>query len=267
MSGNPYLAYNLTLLFFWAASGWAMYAVGYGITRRHAAAAVGMLVFTLAPPRLEYGRRVPDGDAVRAAARRVPARPLPRGAASRDLIALLAVFWLQAIAVWYFAVILGCGLAVLALAYALRRWTGWRPRALAAAVAGSMLLLGGPSPGGLALRRDQPGARSGAGTARWTRPFSRSADLSDDFRHVARAAGSDQPGGRDEPCSRARWRSASPASRPPGAGPGARDGPRRGGGPSGSSGWGQGRASSSQGSGSRGSSASGWATHGRGPPR
>src|SRR4029450_12092729 len=47
MSGNPYLAYNLTLLFFWAVSGWAMYAVGYGITRRHAAGAVGRLGVTL----------------------------------------------------------------------------------------------------------------------------------------------------------------------------------------------------------------------------
>ena len=53
-TGNPYLAYNVTLLLFWAASGWAMYAVTYWITRRHAAAAVAMLVFTLAPPRIEY---------------------------------------------------------------------------------------------------------------------------------------------------------------------------------------------------------------------
>lgn len=146
MSGNPYLAYNLTLLFFWAASGWAMYAVGYGITRRHAAAAVGMLVFTLAPPRLEY--------AVEFQMEMLFGLPLAvyllvrflEAQRPRDLIALLAVFWLQAIAVWYFAVILGCGLAVLALAYALRRWTGWRPRALAAAVAGSMLLLVGLLP-------------------------------------------------------------------------------------------------------------------------
>ena len=53
-TGNPYLAYNVTLLLFWAASGWAMYAVTYWITRRHGAAAVAMLVFTLAPPRIEY---------------------------------------------------------------------------------------------------------------------------------------------------------------------------------------------------------------------
>ena len=52
--GNPYLAYNLTLLLFWAASGWAMYAATYGITRCHPAAAAAMLVFTLAPPRIQY---------------------------------------------------------------------------------------------------------------------------------------------------------------------------------------------------------------------
>ena len=138
--GNPYLAYNLTLLLFWAASGWAMYAVTHGITRCHPAAAAAMLVFTLAPPRIQYAvefqMEILFGLplAVYALVRYFETqRP-------RYLIAFLVVFWLQAIAVWYFAVILGLGLVVLALSYALRHWSGWRGRTMLASAAGVVAL-------------------------------------------------------------------------------------------------------------------------------
>ena len=140
-TGNPYLAYNVTLLLFWAASGWAMYAVTYWITRRHGAAAVAMLIFTLAPPRIEYAvefqMEIMFGLPLAAYAlvRYLEAQRL------RYLVAFLVAFWLQAIAVWYFAVILGMGLVVLALSYALRRWSGWRPAALLAAGAGGVALV------------------------------------------------------------------------------------------------------------------------------
>ena len=139
-TGNPYLAYNVTLLLFWAASGWAMYAVTYWITRRHGAAAVAMLIFTLAPPRIAYAvefqMEIMFGLplSVYALVRYLEAQRL------RYLVAFLVAFWLQAIAVWYFAVILGMGLVVLALSYALRRWSGWRPATLLAAGAGGVAL-------------------------------------------------------------------------------------------------------------------------------
>ena len=145
-TGNPYLAYNVTLLLFWAASGWAMYAVTYWITRRHAAAAVAMLVFTLAPPRIEYAvefqMEIMFGLplAVYAVVRFLETQRL------RYLAAFLVVFWLQAIAVWYFAVILGMGLVVLTLSYALRRWSGWRPTALLAAGVGGVVLAAALAP-------------------------------------------------------------------------------------------------------------------------
>jgi hypothetical protein len=145
-TGNPYLAYNVTLLLFWAASGWAMYVVTYAITRAHVAAAVAMLVFTLAPPRMEYGVEfqmeimfgLPLG--VWALVRFLETQRL------RHLLAFLVAFWLQAIAVWYFAVILGVGLVVLALTYALRRWSGWRPAAMLAAGAGGVALAAALAP-------------------------------------------------------------------------------------------------------------------------
>jgi hypothetical protein len=146
LTGNPYLAYNLTLLVFWAASGWAMYAVTYGITRRHPAAAAAMLVFALAPPRIEY--------AVEFQMEMMFGLPLCMYALLRYLeaqrvrylIAFLVAFWLQAVAVWYFAVILGSGLVVLALSYALRRWSGWRPGTLLAAAAGGVALAAALAP-------------------------------------------------------------------------------------------------------------------------
>jgi len=145
-TGNPYLAYNLTLLLFWAASGWAMYAVTYWITRRHPAAAAAMLVFTLAPPRIEYAvefqMEIMFGLplCVYALVRYLEAQRV------RHLIAFLVAFWLQAVAVWYFAVILSCGLVVLALSYALRRWSGWRPGTLLATAGGGVALIAALAP-------------------------------------------------------------------------------------------------------------------------
>ena len=138
--GNPYLAYNLTLLLFWAASGWAMYAATYGITRCHPGAAAAMLVFTLAPPRIQYAvefqMEIMFGLplAVYALVRYLETQR------ARYLVAFLVAFWLQAIAVWYFAVILGSGLVVLTLSYALRHWSGWRGRTMLASAAGIVAL-------------------------------------------------------------------------------------------------------------------------------
>jgi hypothetical protein len=145
-TGNPYLAYNVTLLLFWAASGWAMYAVTYGITRCHSAAAASLLVFTLAAPRIQYAvefqMEIMFGLplAVYALVRYLETQQ------ARYLWGFVVAFWLQAIAVWYFAVILGCGLLVLAVSYALRHWSGWRPRTAWAAGAGGVALALGLAP-------------------------------------------------------------------------------------------------------------------------
>jgi hypothetical protein len=145
-TGNPYLAYNLTLLLFWAASGWAMYAVTYALTRQHGAAAVAALIFTLAPPRIAYAvefqMEIMFGLplALYLVVRYLETQRL------RQLAAFLVVFWLQAIAVWYFAVILGLGLVTLALAYALRRWAGWRPGTFLAGAVGGVALAAALAP-------------------------------------------------------------------------------------------------------------------------
>ena len=143
LTGNPILAYNLTLLLFWALSGWAMYAVTFWLTRSHPAAFVAALIFTLSPYRteyyLEFQMQIAFGIplAVYALVRFLEEQRL------RYLAALVLVFWLEAIAVWYYAVILGFGLSAVALQYVALRWTGWRVRTgLAAALGAALLGLG-----------------------------------------------------------------------------------------------------------------------------
>ena len=53
-TGSPILAYNLTLLLFWALSGWAMYWVAWRVTRCHPAAFVAAVIFTFAPYRTDH---------------------------------------------------------------------------------------------------------------------------------------------------------------------------------------------------------------------
>ncbi len=140
LTGNPVLAYNLTLLAFWALSGWAAYLVAFRLTGRHAAAFVAAAIFTLAPYRtelfLEFQMEIAFG---------IPlciyglVRWLETQRA-RELGLFLLVFWLQAVAVWYYAVIVGLGLLVVALGYVALRWAGWRRRVLGQAAAGGLAL-------------------------------------------------------------------------------------------------------------------------------
>ena len=140
LTGNPVLAYNVTLILFWALSGWAMYAVAIRLTRDHLAALIAAAIFTLCPYRtemyLEINMEMTFGIplAVYALVRFLESqRP-------RYLAVFGLVFWLQAISVLYYAVILACGLAVIVLQYAALRWSGWRARTpLMAAVGGGVL--------------------------------------------------------------------------------------------------------------------------------
>jgi hypothetical protein len=51
---NPVLAYNVTLLLFWAFSGWAMYWVAWRVTGSHPAAFLAGMIFTFAPYRIDH---------------------------------------------------------------------------------------------------------------------------------------------------------------------------------------------------------------------
>jgi hypothetical protein len=142
LTGNPVLAHKVSLVLLWALSGWATYAVAFWLTRRHAAGMVAALVFTLSLPRIqyavEYQMEVTFGIplAIYTLVRFLEHQRI------RHLVAFLTVFWLQAISVWYIAVVLGFGLLMVVPQYVALRWADWRRRTLvAAAIGGGTLLL------------------------------------------------------------------------------------------------------------------------------
>jgi hypothetical protein len=145
-TGNPILAYNLTLLLFWAASGWAMYWVAWRVTGRHPAAFVGAMVFTFAPYRMdhyqEFQMEMAFGIplAIYALVRFVETQR------ARHIAALAAAFWLQAASVWYYAIILALGLAAVLIQLGALRWSGWRSRSLLVAGLGGLALLAALAP-------------------------------------------------------------------------------------------------------------------------
>jgi interleukin-like EMT inducer protein len=131
-TGNPILAYNVTLLLFWALSGWAMYWVAWRVTGRHPAAFLAAMIFTFAPYRtdhyMEFQMEMAFGIplAIYALVRLLETqRP-------RYAVGLAAAFWLQAASVWYYAIILALGLATVAVQVMAVRWGGWRLRSLLA---------------------------------------------------------------------------------------------------------------------------------------
>jgi Interleukin-like EMT inducer len=142
LTGSPILAYNVTLLLFWALSGWAMYWVAWRVTGCHPAAFVAAVVFTFAPYRMdhymEFQMEMAFGIplAIYALVRFLETQR------ARYVAALVATFWVQAASVWYYAIILSLGLAAVGVQVAALRWGGWRPRALLAAALGGLVLLG-----------------------------------------------------------------------------------------------------------------------------
>jgi hypothetical protein len=140
LTGNPILAYNLTLLFVWALSGWAMYAVTFWVTEDRAAAFAAAAIFALCPVRTDYYVEFQIETmfgiplAIYALVRFFEERRV------RHLVAFLAVFWVQAVAVQYYAVILGLGIAFVALECLALCWGGWPRRTLGALAVGLLAL-------------------------------------------------------------------------------------------------------------------------------
>ncbi|MGH7357259.1 MAG: hypothetical protein ACREJR_00420, partial [Candidatus Rokuibacteriota bacterium] len=145
-TGNPIMAYNLTLLFFWALSGWSMYWVAWKVSGSHAAAFVAGVVFTFAPYRMdhyqEFQMEMAFGIplAIYAFVRFVETRR------PRYVVALVAAFWVQAASVWYYAIILSLGLAAVLVQLGALRWSGWRPRSLLTAILGGVVLVAALAP-------------------------------------------------------------------------------------------------------------------------
>lgn len=130
LTGNPVLQYNLTLLLWWALSGWAMYVLAFALLRSHAAAAIAAIAFAVCPFRtdfyLEFQMQLafPIPLAVLALLRFLEAR---RG---RYLAVALALVWVEALASMYYAIILSLALTTLALLHLAVRPRAWSVRLL-----------------------------------------------------------------------------------------------------------------------------------------
>jgi Interleukin-like EMT inducer len=145
-TGNPILAYNVSLALFWALSGWSMYWVAWKVTGSHAAAFVAAVVFTFAPYRMDHYQEfqmemafgIPI--AIYALVRFVETRR------ARWVGALVVAFWVQAASVWYYAIILAFGVIAVLVQLGALRWSGWRARNLVAPILGGVVLVAALTP-------------------------------------------------------------------------------------------------------------------------
>jgi Interleukin-like EMT inducer len=128
LTKNPVLQYNVTLLVWWALSGWAMYVLAFELLGSHAGATVAAVAFTLCPFRtdffLEFQMQLafPIPLALLALLRFLETHR------TRDVAALLALVWVEALASMYYAIILGLCLVALTGLHVLLRPRAWSRR-------------------------------------------------------------------------------------------------------------------------------------------
>ena len=140
LTGNPVLQYNLTLLLWWALSGWAMYVLTFALLRSHVGAAIAAVVFTVCPFRtdfyLEFQMQLafPIPLALLGLLRFLETRR------ARYLVATLALLWVEALASMYYAIILGLCLAALALLHVVARTRAWSWRLVRDGAVGAVAL-------------------------------------------------------------------------------------------------------------------------------
>jgi hypothetical protein len=140
LTGNPVLQYNVTVLVWWALSGWAMYVLAFALLRSHAGAALAAVAFAFCPFRtdffLEFQMEL--------------AFPIPlaflclwrflEGHRWRHMFGIVAFVWIEALASMYYAIILGLCLAVVAGLHLVLRPGAWSWHSVRrAAVAGLVL--------------------------------------------------------------------------------------------------------------------------------
>jgi Interleukin-like EMT inducer len=140
LTGNPVLPYNLTLLSWWALSGWAMYVMTFGLLRSHLGATIAAVVFTLCPYRTDYFHEFEMQLAF----------PIPLALffffrfleTHRwcDLAGVVLLVWVGALAAMYYAIMLGFCLVVVAALHATLRSGSWNWTVIRRSLWGALLL-------------------------------------------------------------------------------------------------------------------------------
>lgn len=142
LSGNPILAYNVTLVLFQALCGWSAYYVARRITGSETGAVLAGIVYCVSPFRIGYYNFLNIHLSFA-----VPLAVLAfvlflERQQYRYLAATLVLVWLQAITIWYGGIPLALLLGLVALGFLLLRPRGWRLRTpLALALGGVVLLI------------------------------------------------------------------------------------------------------------------------------
>ncbi len=141
LTGNPVLQYNLTLLIWWALSGWAMYVMTYALLDSHLGATIAALAFTLCPYRTDYFLEFEMELAF----------PIPLALLFffrfldtrrwRDLAGTFLFVWIEALAAMYYAIMLGFALAVVAVLHAILRPRTWNWTIVRRSLVGALALV------------------------------------------------------------------------------------------------------------------------------
>jgi hypothetical protein len=119
------LQYNLTLLLWWALSGWATYVLAFALWRSHVGATIAAVAFMVSPFRTDFyvefqmQLAFPIPLALLALLRFLETQR------TRYLAATLALLWVEALASMYYAIILGLCLVALALLHLVARPGAW----------------------------------------------------------------------------------------------------------------------------------------------
>ncbi len=136
LSGNPILAYNVTLLFFQALCGWSAYYATRRITGSEAAGLLAGIVFCVSPFRTGYYNFLNIHLSFAVPLAFVAFVYFLEHQRSRYLLVALALLWMQAITIWYAGIPLALLLFLFAVVFLMLRPSGWRIQTVFAGLVG-----------------------------------------------------------------------------------------------------------------------------------
>jgi len=141
LSGNPILAYNITLIAFQALCGWAAYYTARRITGSEVGAVIAGIVYCVSPFRTGYYNFLNIHLSFAVPLAFLSFSLFLEKQEFRYLLWTLVFVWLQAVTIWYGGIPLALLLCLLALGFLLLRPRGWRFRTVTAALSGGACLV------------------------------------------------------------------------------------------------------------------------------
>ncbi len=141
LSGNPILAYNITLIAFQALCGWAAYYATRRITGSDVGAVIAGIVYCVSPFRTGYYNFLNIHLSFAVPLAFLSFSLFLEKQESRYLLWTLILVWLQAVTIWYGGIPLALLLCLVTLGFLLLRPRGWRVRTVTTALSGGACLV------------------------------------------------------------------------------------------------------------------------------